>query len=575
MQQKSIDQYFESARQLPLAMSFEEVQALVKIKGTTSINQHRSWWNLKNFIFMTTAILITTTVLLFSSTNNTSSTFYPLKKTEKTIFNNTNESIKTASNERKASKNTHNVQQEIEPVASKKNVSFLIEEANDEQPTLNLSPFSFNKNYLPLIENDSIHTNDEDYTKVITQEISTGGINLTKAVLTRGNINVETWDKPFVQLKVYIDIENDNEEEKKLLLDNLKIELIAKGDKIEVINECVSGDDCYCNCSSTTISGKKKNKKVKKSSSKIKVDYEIKVPRDMNLDLNGSYGNITIPNMNSDVAIKSFQGDFYGGKIDGKLNLNSRYGKVEVSGFNSGVLTLFQSKGNLGVSKVLELNAKYAQLKVVNTKDLTLEAFQSNIEIQESVEKIKGSFKYGDLILLKNVGNIKLTAFQTKIVVNKIERFDIDGSYSSVKSEAIDNLILSKSFQTNFEIGTLRSVKGEAKYSNFSIKQLNELLNLTTFQGDLKIDYISADFKDVNIDSKYTPIELNFSPEAKYSLNAQTTYANLSYPEQKIEFTHQKKELNKNEMKGVFNAKSNKTASLVNLVCFQGKVTLR
>ena len=427
---------------------------------------------------------------------------------------------------------------------------------------------------IPL-KKDSIRKNDDEYAKIITQEVSASGIKLTKAILSRGDITIEVWDNPTVQLKAYIDIENDNAEEKQLLLDNLKIELVAKGDKIEVINECINGDDCNCNCTTTTIKGKKKNKKVKKSSSKIQIDYVIKVPRNMNLDLNGSYGDITIPDLNGDVTIKSFQGNFYGGKIDGKLNLNSRYGKVELAGFDSGVLMLFQSKGNLGTSKNIDVNAKYSQFKIESVEELTLDVFQSNLDVQESVNGIKGTIKYGDLTLLKNAIEVKLSAFQAKVTALKIEKLNIDGSYSSVKSDVIDDLILEKSFQNKYELGTLKSVKGEAKYSNFNINQLNETLNLKTFQGDIKIGNISAEFKDVNIDSKYTPIDLNFSSEAKYNLNAQTTYTSLSYPEQKIEFTHQNKELNKNDIKGVFNAKSNRSTSLVSLVCFQGKVSLK
>ncbi|MBL4668434.1 MAG: hypothetical protein JKY30_04145, partial [Flavobacteriales bacterium] len=67
METKSIDQYFELVRKLPVVMSFEEVQALVKIKGVTT-TQHQSWWKPKNFIFMTTvAIIMTTAIMFFNS----------------------------------------------------------------------------------------------------------------------------------------------------------------------------------------------------------------------------------------------------------------------------------------------------------------------------------------------------------------------------------------------------------------------------------------------------------------------------------------------------------------------------
>ena len=222
----------------------------------------------------------------------------------------------------------------------------------------------------------------------------------------------------------------------------------------------------------------------------------------------------------------------------------------------------------------MDLNSKYSQLIIKSVQELKLEAFQSNIEILEATNEIKGSFKYSDLKLVKNATNVKLNIFQSKINAKSIQKFNYEGSYTSVKSDQIDDLILVKSFQDNFEIGTLKSIKGDAKYTSFTFKELSDALILTTFQGSIKIANISADFKDLNIDSKYTGIDLNFNSGAKYNLSANTTYTSFSYPEQEMEVTHHNTALNKNDVKGVFNAKSNKPTSLVSLVCFQGKVNI-
>ena len=574
MKQKNIDQYFESARQLPLAMSFEEVQALVKIKGGySSGNQHSSWWNFKNFIFMTTAaIIIATTVGLFSSLNNTTETYSNVKTDSKEtsieIKNTPKEPVdENLENKIKSLPPTPLIK-EVKTVAPKSVSPFLI--STKKEPVLMAEqPFSKSQFTGFTWAKDSVK--EEESSKIITKELDAKGIKWTQAFLFKGDIRVETWDQPKVKLQAYVYVETKTEEEKQQFLDDVKIELIAKGDKIEVVNEC--GD---CNCSTTVIKGNKKNKSVKKSHlKKYRIDYVLTVPKTMNLDLKDNYGDITLPTMNSEVVINSFQGSFTAQKIKGKLKLTSKYGKVNVVGFEDGDLHLFQSKGSLGVAQHIELNAKYAKIKITAAKTIKVESFQSNIEIQESVKEIKGSFKYGDLILLKDAQTITLTVFQSKLNVPTITKLEIDGSYTTVHSANVQELILSKSFQNQFEIGELNNITGDDKYGVFEIGALGSSLELNLFQGRINIGNVLEKFNKLTIDSKYTTIDLNFNDKAKYTIDAQTTYASFNYPTQNMQIEYQKKEFNKFDIKGTFNPKSNRDASLVSLNSFQGKVNIK
>lgn len=578
MKQKNIDQYFESARQLPLAMSFEEVQALVKIKGITATGKNTSWWNLKNFIFMTTAAIIITSTLLI----------VPFNKKEVETFSST-EKVKTNQIKHQPQKqqvkehtyqpvNEENpIEEEVHPYSTSiktvnaKSAFNLMPKEDGLTPIVELSSLNPVQEYT-LQKRDTSEKRADDYTKVITKEMPVNGAKWVKTFLSNGDIKVNTWEESTVKLEAFILIEANNEEDKQQLINDLKVDLLKKGDKIEVVSECENDKDCICDCSSTVIKGGKKNKKVKKNAKKVQIDYQLTVPKNMNLDLKNDYGNIELESINGEVIINSFQGGFYAQKIGGKLNLTSKYGKGEVASFSSGNIELFQSKMYLGSSDKMDLSAKYSKVNIDKVNELKLEAFQSNVDVKSDVKQIEGSLKYGDLNLTQNAKNVDLVVFQAKLNTQSMDKVELDGSYSSINATEINELTLINSFQNKLNLAKLHLVKGSAKYSNFNIQLLTSQLDLELFQGSMNIDQIDAGFENLSFNSKYTPIDLNFDEQSNYQLDIQTTYTSVNYPEQKMKLEYENKELNHFDLKGVY---GNGASSTVKLVSFQGKINIK
>jgi len=173
------------------------------------------------------------------------------------------------------------------------------------------------------------------------------------------------------------------------------------------------------------------------------------------------------------------------------------------------------------------------------------------------------------------VKEIDLTVFQSKIEVEDVKELEMEGSYASLKANNIDRMDIGSSFQNKYRIEELNSIKGGAKYSTFDIGSLKGSLDLTTFQGSIDVDKIQGAFSQLDIDSKYTPIDLGFTSDAKFKLDAQTNYTDVNYPEEATTIDYENKEYHKLTLKGVYNSNSNKEPSLVNVVCFQGKLNIK
>ena len=67
MSKKSLQHYFDAAKELPLATSFDTVEKLVRLKGVPTSPPQKWWWNLNNLIIMsTTALIISIGIYLVS-----------------------------------------------------------------------------------------------------------------------------------------------------------------------------------------------------------------------------------------------------------------------------------------------------------------------------------------------------------------------------------------------------------------------------------------------------------------------------------------------------------------------------
>lgn len=591
MNTKTLDQYFESARSLPVAMSVEEVQALVKINAVSMTGQsHSSWWTTKNFIFMTTAAAIITTTVLFMNPSERIEE-QPVIKTEK--IEKKIEVMPTALPEKEDVK-----QPVIQIDTTKKTPEHpapeieAAVEVEHEAPLVVVEPVTVEiEPIAPISEPVYVARTagvvslgyatgtkaTEGRTKTIEKELAVKGAEWLVVNNFKGDITIETWDKPSVQMSAFLTVDGATEEDAQKALDELDIDLVHKGNKITLEKKGWSMfDDDDCTCPSGSVKGKITTKKGEKLRvRKYAIDYVITVPKSMNLELKDSYGNITIKDVDGDVKASNFQGSFTAGNIGGNLFLKEKYGNAQVGNFKSGDISLFHGKAKLGMTNELDLSAKYSDVDVVGAEELELVAFQSNITIKESLKKVTGNLKYGDLVIGNNVDKLNLSVFQANLEAKEMGDLDFEGSYSDVKADAIKSVYITSSFQNNFRVGEMAAIKGDAKYSRFDIGTLKGSLDLAVFQGSIDIDNVMEEFSSLEIDAKYTPIDLNFSRNAKFNIDAQTSYTDFNYPEAAMQIDYETKEHHKMNFKGVYNANNTKEPSMVNVTCFQGKLNLR
>ena len=185
------------------------------------------------------------------------------------------------------------------------------------------------------------------------------------------------------------------------------------------------------------------------------------------------------------------------------------------------------------------------KLKIPKTAKLNLINEFGDIYLDDMTGNVNVNLKYGSIIggrFLgeKNVfqvkyGNAELTEIvdgsidvkYSKIEIEKSRTLNIVTKYSDVELDEIDELDIMGSYGA-LEINSIISLKGEIKYMNLDINELLNDIDLdVNYVPEFDIDYIPAKFELVEIDAKYSSLNIGFDLNSHFRLNAETKYGNI------------------------------------------------
>lgn len=143
------------------------------------------------------------------------------------------------------------------------------------------------------------------------------------------------------------------------------------------------------------------------STEECDVDFQINVPKKVNLDLVVGSGNITINGMNSDLTFKVGSGDLNAEGIFNKINGKSGSGKVLVKGLIGG--------GELKIGSG-DVDLTFVNKTLIGGIDLKIGSGDATIQFLKGT-KIKTAFKAGSGELSNDLGDHSETSFKVSMIV--------------------------------------------------------------------------------------------------------------------------------------------------------------
>lgn len=185
-----------------------------------------------------------------------------------------------------------------------------------------------------------------------------------------------------------------------------------------------------------------------------------------------------------------------------KLDISNKFGNIYISSLRAKT-NINLSYGNLQGDSFL-----YPEEKPVSTINLSYAKATIN-----ECNRTKLTLKYSKM----NIGTSKAL-----VVVSRYSKLHLDNNETVLADSKYDafNIINTNTF-----------IVSMGQYSDFKIENVNKNLELNLRYGNCKIDNVSKDFELIKVENQYVASRIAIEEGASYSLDAETKYCGISYPE--------------------------------------------
>mgnify|MGYP001071347102 CR=1 FL=1 len=307
-----------------------------------------------------------------------------------------------------------------------------------------------------LLGSMTLQAASDEYSKNKRKEYEVNKQTLLSVTNKYGDVNITNWDQDRVSIDVTVTVEHRKEEKARELLDEILINFSQEGNTIKAETDFDKG----FNRSGGIFDFDSDTKE-------FSIDYTIKMPTYLNLELENKYGDVFI------------------NEVTGRADIAVKY-------------------GNLKANKILRDNSK--PLSHVYLA-------YSNGDIEE-VNWLKLTLKY-------TPDQCEIGKSTALIALTKYSKLEVGESSSIVCESKYDN----------YRIGTLSNLVCEAKYTDFKVDEIKKKIDVESKYGDFDVNSVPKSFEKIKIDNSYGSIDIAIDSDASYKIQGEAEYANIDIPQ--------------------------------------------
>jgi hypothetical protein len=309
-----------------------------------------------------------------------------------------------------------------------------------------------------------------------------------------GSVVTETWDKDNIVVDVTVRIEHPSAEKARKLLEMITVEFTEQAGNLTA--ETVFSNDF------SSISWKGSN-------NSFSINYNIKMPAYVNLNITNKYGNIVVDEVSGQTVLSVKYGDLTINKLSrgnvkplnsivvayGKANaydlgwaeINARYvGMLSVDKAQALLVDSKYSKVSVGQVSSLVAESKYDGYKVTAANNIVIAGGYTDFSLGKVTKKLDVETKYGNLSVEK--------------IPAGFEKVTVKSGYCAVKL-GIDPAACF-TIDANVSYGSL-------KYDNDKFSPEKRIIGNTSSELSGKVGGCSNPGSQVTIDASYGSVRLN------------------------------------------------------------------
>jgi len=304
-----------------------------------------------------------------------------------------------------------------------------------------------------LVVSISLFADEDEYSRKIHREFKVPEGNLLEIINKFGKVVITGEDESNeVVFDIRIVVEADNQEEADEILKNIRVNFDSNSEKISAI---------------TQIADKPKRKE-------FRIDYAVKMPKQMRLRLQNKFGDIFIDELHAWVDIQLGYGTM---KINRLTN-----GKTSPKSS----ISLAYSKGSIEFANWLKMSIKYSKFSLIKAQALMLISKYSKINITKCSSVVAES-KYDSDYRIGTVRNFLCNGkYSDYDIGNLTSKLEIDIKYSGLKvaqvGQNFQQILLNLSYgnaDINIDAKANYQLKGTAKYGSISYPSGYKISSIT------------------------------------------------------------------------------------------------
>ncbi|MEO1434591.1 MAG: hypothetical protein AAFV80_03590 [Bacteroidota bacterium] len=310
-----------------------------------------------------------------------------------------------------------------------------------------------------------------------------------------GQLQFETWDKNEVDIEVTINVKANNQATADEVFERISVDFSNSKTLVTATTE---------------IAPQKKGWKFwgGNSDHEFKINYLIKMPASLDLDVTHAYGSVILPDVTGNADLELSYSEMATGSFGGNVDLNLRY-----------------SEARMASVKNLRADVRYSELKLDAANDLEIESGYSNVRVNStnevSVESSYDQYEFGQIARLVNEG-----------------RYD------------------------DFEIGAAADIVTESRYSNYLVDLLSNRAVFEMEHGSVNIKKLAQGFDAVVFKGRHAGIQIQPEDAASYSLEIDGRYTGVNVPND-LKTIHVFEDHNDYELKAIVGNDSKPTSRIV------------
>lgn len=261
-----------------------------------------------------------------------------------------------------------------------------------------------------------------------------------------GNLNITTWNKNTVEIKVKITVKGNDLDDVSDKLENITVNFDAGSNFVNAATKITSKK------SSWSWWGKSNNLN-------YKIDYIVKMPETNQVNLNNKYGNIYLDKLSGKSAINCDYGKIDIGELKNDANyINLDYCTTSTIGFaKNAAINIDYSKLYVEKSENIKVNADYSTFNGGEIKNIDFNTDYGSIRINNA-ENVDGNGDYTDMKFGKITKNLTINTDYGSISIDELvagfENVVISASYAGVKIGAHKNTNFN--FDINLQYGSFK-----------------------------------------------------------------------------------------------------------------------